>query len=99
VTSTTITGKLGTQSIDLSTYISVISLTQAYIKINLPATAFLEIPTPADAPSGKMPVIYGGFLQIVQPAGANPALVPINSKKLRIVYLIWSDLATPLFGA
>lgn len=99
IASTTITGKLGSKSIDLSAYISVIDFTKAWIKINLPANAFLDIPTPADAPTGNMPVIYAGFIQIVQPAGATPALQPINSKKLRILYLIWSDLATPQFGS
>ena len=99
IAQTAITGKLGSNPVDLSSYIAIIDLTKAWIKINLPANAFLDIPTPADSPTGNMPVIYAGYLQIVQPAGATPSLVPINSKKLRIVYLIWSDLATNVYGS
>ena len=95
--STLITGKQGTSSVDLSAYIATIDITKAWFKINLPKRAFLDVPAPADAPTNDMPVLWAGNYAISIPAGANPNLTPQNDKKKRILFIQWSDLSTPKF--
>ena len=87
-----VTQKIPIVNINLDTSTVWVDMTKGWLRISLAANTFTDIPTPADAPAGRTPIIYAGFLGINRP-GAGTVLDPAMTDKQRLVWLIWSSLA------
>ena len=88
----TVTQKTPIVALNFDTNVVWVDVSKGWLRISLPATAFTDVPTPADAPDGKTPIIYAGYLGVNRP-GAGTTLNPALVDRQRLVWLIWSALA------
>ena len=88
----TVTQKTPAIALNFDTSTVWVDVSKGWARISLLATAFSDTPTPADAPEGRTPVIYAGYLGVNRP-GSGTVLDPAITDKQRLVWLIWSALA------
>ena len=91
----TVAPKMPANNLILDAFVVPIDITKAWVRLALPANAFVSSTPPlGDAPDGSTYIVFAGFLSITQPAKAlTPLTNPASTEIQRFVWLISSKLS------